>query len=37
MKIRLLGAQFFYADRRTDGSTDGHDIFHNYANAPKNR
>jgi hypothetical protein len=25
MKIRLLGAELFHADRRTDGRTDRHD------------
>jgi hypothetical protein len=25
MKIRPMGAEFFHADRRTEGRTDGHD------------
>jgi hypothetical protein len=30
MKIRLVGGEFFHADRRTDGRTDRHD----EANSP---
>jgi len=37
MKICPVGAEFFYADRRTDGWTDRHyEAFHNFAKAPKN-
>ena len=42
MKIRLLGAYLFYADRLTDGRTDGQTdmmrlivAFRNNTNAPK--
>ena len=40
MKIRQLRAEFFHADRRTDGRTDRHMTklivaFRNFANAPK--
>ena len=43
MKIRLVGAELFHADRRTDGRTDGRTdmmilivVFRNFAKAPKN-
>jgi hypothetical protein len=42
MKIRPVGAELFYADRRTDGQTDKTNItkprvsFGTFADAPKN-
>jgi len=39
MKIRPVGAEFFHADRRTDGQTDMANLiiaFRNFPNAPKN-
>jgi len=42
MKIRLVRAELFHADKRTNGQTDTHTqktkvtvAFHNYASAPK--
>jgi hypothetical protein len=38
MKIRPARAEFFHADRRMDGRTDGQTLkyFHNFANTLKN-
>ena len=39
MKIRLMGAELFHADGRTDGQTDMKkltDTFSNFGNTPKN-
>jgi len=39
MKIRLLGAEFFHAERRTNGRIDTTKLivaFRNFANTPKN-
>jgi len=35
MKIHILGAEFFYADRQTDMKLTV--VFRNFANAPKNQ
>ena len=40
IKIRPVGAELFYADRRTEGQTDMTKLivaFRNFANAPKNQ
>ena len=38
MKIRLVGAEFYHVDRRTNGWIDGNDeaSFRNFSKAPEN-
>ena len=36
MKIRPVGAEVFYVDRRTDGRDEFNSLFFNFAKGPKN-